>query len=69
MEIDHNACSQQRSAAFADDVLSSIASSNGFTIHDVPADGNCLFSAIAYQLASIGMTQIPLELAKSSCTI
>ena len=33
------------------DVLSNIASRNGFTIHDVPADGNCLFSAIAYQLA------------------
>ena len=30
--------------------LETIASQNGFTIHDVPYDGNCMFSAIAYQL-------------------
>ena len=29
--------------------LETIASQNGFTIHDVLYDGNCMFSAIAYQ--------------------
>ena len=32
--------------------LEAIASQNGFNIHDVPADGDCMFSAIAYQLNS-----------------
>ena len=35
--------------------LQTIASQNGFTIHDVPYDGNCMFSAIAYQLNSTGV--------------
>ena len=35
--------------------LKTIASQNGFTIHDVPADGDCMFSAIVYQLSSIGI--------------
>ena len=35
--------------------LETIASQNGFTIHDVPADGDCMFSAIVYQLNSIGI--------------
>ena len=43
------------------DVLSSVASRNGFTIHDVPADGDCLFSAIAYQLPSIGIYDIDAD--------
>ena len=30
--------------------LEEIANQNDFTIHDVPADGDCMFSAIAYQL-------------------
>ena len=42
-------------------VLNSIASRNGFTIHDVPANGDCLFSAIAYQLPSIGITDIDAD--------
>ena len=29
--------------------LETIASQNGFTIHDVPADGDCMFSAIVYK--------------------
>ena len=49
------ACAQPQSA---NNVLSSITSRNGFTIHDVPDDGNCLFSAIAYQLPSIGIRGI-----------
>ena len=35
--------------------LETVASQNGFTLHDVPADGNCMFSAIVYQLNSIGI--------------
>ena len=35
--------------------LETIASKNGFTIHDVPADGDCMYSAIVYQLSSIGI--------------
>ena len=30
--------------------LQTIASRNGFVIHDVPADGDCMYSAIVYQL-------------------
>ena len=36
------------------DVLKVFASEHGYSIHDVPSDGNCLFSACAYQLQSIG---------------
>ena len=32
--------------------LETIATQNGFTIHDVLYDGNCMFSAVAYQLNS-----------------
>ena len=35
--------------------LETIASQNGFTINDVPADGDCMFSAIVYQLINIGI--------------
>ena len=35
--------------------LEKIASQNGFTVHDVPADGDCMYSAIVYQLSSIGI--------------
>ena len=38
--------------------LETIASQNGFTIHDVPADGDCMFSAIVYQLNSIGICDV-----------
>ena len=33
-------------------VLCSRAKTHGFKIHDVPGDGNCLFSSITYQLSS-----------------
>ena len=36
--------------------LQALARENGFTIHDVPGDGNCLFNAITYQLRSFGVT-------------
>ena len=35
--------------------LETIASQNCFTIHDVPADVDCMYSAIVYQLNSIGI--------------
>ena len=35
--------------------LETIASQNCFTIHDVSADGDCMYSAIVYQLNSIGI--------------
>ena len=35
--------------------LETVASQNGFTIRDVPADGDCMFSAIVYQLSNIGI--------------
>ena len=35
--------------------LETIGGQNGFTIHDVPYDGNCMFSAIAYQLNNTGI--------------
>jgi hypothetical protein len=38
--------------------LSQIAKHHGFIVHDVPADGDCLFSAIACQLESIGIDNI-----------
>ena len=38
--------------------LETLASQNGFTIHDVPCDGNCMFSAIVYQLNSTGVCDV-----------
>ena len=35
--------------------LEALARDNGFTIHDVPRDGNCMFSALAYQLQCAGI--------------
>lgn len=32
-----------------------IVSENGFTIHNIPADGDCMFNAILHQLNSIGL--------------
>ena len=36
-------------------ILSSLARERGFSVVDVPRDGNCLFSAVAVQLDSIGI--------------
>ena len=33
--------------------LEALACQNGFTIHPVPYDGNCMFSAVSYQLRTI----------------
>ena len=35
--------------------LTAFARDNGFIIHDVPRDGDCMFSALAYQLQHAGM--------------
>ena len=47
------------------DVLCQIAEQNGFSIHDVPSDGNCLFAAIAYQLPSIGLTGMDVDILRN----
>ena len=39
----------------AKSTLERVAQENGFAIHNVPYDGNCLFSAVAYQLESAGV--------------
>ena len=36
-------------------VLNSLAQERGFSVRDVPRDGNCLFSAVAVQLNSLGI--------------
>ena len=38
--------------------LGTLACQNGFTIHPVPSDGNCMFSAISYQLQSTGVCNV-----------
>ena len=35
--------------------LAALARDNGFIIHDVPHDGKCMFSALAYQLQCAGI--------------
>ena len=42
----------------ASNALERLARENGFTVHDVPYDGDCLFSAIAYELESIGLCSV-----------
>ena len=39
----------------ASNALEQLAHENGFAIHNVSSDGNCMFSAIAYQLQSMGI--------------
>lgn len=43
--------------AVASNTLKALAQQNGFTIHDVPRDGNCQFSAIAYQLEFVNASE------------
>ena len=40
------------------DMLRELAFQNGFVIHDVPYDGNCMFSAIFYQLQNSGVCNV-----------
>ena len=44
--------------------LETVASQNGFTIHDVPADGDCMFSAVAYQLNSSNICDVDSSLLR-----
>jgi hypothetical protein len=36
-------------------ILNSLAHERGFSVRDVPRDGDCLFSAVAVQLNTIGI--------------
>ena len=36
-------------------ILNSLARERGFSVRDVPRDGDCLFSAVAVQLNSLGI--------------
>ena len=38
--------------------LNDLATERGFIIQDVPADGDCLFSAISVQLENVGIQRI-----------
>ena len=38
--------------------LNTVVNENGFTIHDVPSDGDCMFSAILYTLNSTGLCDV-----------
>ena len=38
--------------------LKVLASQNNFTVHDVPYDGNCMFSAVSYQLQTTGVCSV-----------
>ena len=42
-------------------MVNSIVQRIGYIIHDVAADGNCLFAAIDYQLSSIGIYNIDIH--------
>ena len=35
-----------------------MAHENGFAIHDVPYDGNCMFSAVSHQLQTSGVCTV-----------
>ena len=41
--------------------LRAFATDKNFSIHDVPRDGNCLFSAVLYQLESCGLFSSTVE--------
>ena len=47
-------------------MLNSIAQRNGYNIHNVATDGNCLFAAIAYQLPSIGIHNVDIHALRNN---
>ena len=53
-----NPSSSNDALTVAFSVLERAARENGFAIHDVPYDGDCLFSSIAYQLESIAACRV-----------
>ena len=58
MECSSIVCNDSSPFTVALRELEALARDNSFTIHDVPYDGNCMFSAIAYQLQSSGICNI-----------
>ena len=51
-----NMCSSNTSISTSDyaNTLEVFARQYGFLVHDVPGDGDCLFSSVAYQLQNVG---------------
>ena len=41
-------------------MLETFARQHGFSVHDVPGYGDCLFSSVAYQLQNVGYAVRPL---------
>ncbi len=67
MEVDGNADTNVKFGSSSDNLPSSnepvsvcakaleeFVQQHGLTVHDVPRDGNCMFSSIAYQLTNVG---------------
>ena len=54
----NNSCDPSSDIAIASNRLAALARENGFTVHDVPRDGNCLFNAVAYQLKSVSASEL-----------
>ena len=50
-------------------VLGAMAENIGFAIHDVPSDGDCLFSAIVFQLPSIGLQPMSAQQLRAKVAI
>lgn len=38
--------------------LEALACENGFTVHEVPYDGNCIFRAVSHQLQTTGVCTV-----------
>ena len=51
-------CVSDNDIWLAYDALRAFAKENGYVVHDIPSDGDCLFSTIAYQLKSVGLQNI-----------
>ena len=54
----HSLPSDDSAFTTAFNILETVARENGFALHNVPYDGDCLFSSIAYQLESIAASSI-----------
>ena len=52
------------------DVLETVARERGFTVHEVPRDGNCLFSSVAYQseISSDKLRSMLVSYLRENCT-
>ena len=56
VHVENNVDSDEIATAYG--ALTAAAEELGFSIHEVPRDGNCLFSAIASQLDSLGVQDV-----------